>query len=473
MKMHDVIVIGSGIGGTLFSALNHKKHDLLLFEKDSNLGGCSSTFKRFNNHYNTGATTFVGYEEGHVVKRFFDEIEYTPNLIQTKIGVRIVQKEKEVDRVQDFEAFLEEIEKNYPNENNRYFWTSIKEIDEKFWELKKLYYAKYSWSAYKKSLACVSEILKTYKGQLFISADGFIKKTLGEISPEYQAFIDAQLLITLQTKSKELSLLTMALGLAYTFHKTYYVQGGMGELVEGLLKDVPYKKNEAIVKIQKHNDYYEVHSTKGIYKSKNIVLNSTIYQSAELFEDLEIKKYYNKFKFSDQSAFVVYLKVKSKADFLHHYQIILDKNIPNSISNAFFVSFSDKDDEKLSKDGYSVTISTHTKATIWEGLIKEAYGAKKRETEAYIKEAFLNYFDSIQKEDISRAFSGTAKTFQSYIGRQNCGGEALKIKNLLSVPSCTTPFKGLYNIGDTVFAGQGWAGVALGVDVLNKEFNHG
>ncbi|CAA6800979.1 MAG: Phytoene dehydrogenase and related proteins-like [uncultured Sulfurovum sp.] len=473
MKMYDVIVVGSGIGGTLFASLNHKKHDLLLFEKDNNLGGCSSTFKRFNNYYNTGATTFVGYEEGHIVKRFFDEVDYKPNLIQTKVGVRIVQDEKEVDRVQDFESFLENIEKTYPNANNRHFWATIKEIDEKFWELKKLYYAKYSWSAYKQSIACVTEILKTYKDQLFMSADGFIKKSLGEISSEYQAFIDAQLLITLQTKSKELSLLTMALGLAYPFHKTYYVQGGIGELIEGLLKDVPYKKNEGILEIKRHADYYEVHSTKGIYHTKNVVLNSTIYQSSQLFDDKAIKKYYKKFKFNDQSAFVLYLKVKSKADFLHHYQIILDKQIPNSISNSFFVSFSDKDDEKLSKDGYSITISTHTKASIWEGLSKKEYETKKLLTQEHITRAFLNYFDTIQEEDISRAFSSTAKTFQSYIGRQNCGGEALKIKNILSIPTCTTPFKGLYNIGDTVFAGQGWAGVALGVDVLNKEFNNG
>ena len=39
---------------------------------------------------------------------------------------------------------------------------------------------------------------------------------------------------------------------------------------------------------------------------------------------------------------------------------------------------------------------------------------------------------------------------------------------MLELPSCNTPFAGLYNIGDTVFAGQGWPGVAIGVDVLNK-----
>ena len=44
MKNLDIAVIGSGIGGSLISALN-KNRDLILFEKDKNLGGCASTFK--------------------------------------------------------------------------------------------------------------------------------------------------------------------------------------------------------------------------------------------------------------------------------------------------------------------------------------------------------------------------------------------------------------------------------------------
>ena len=63
MKSLDVAVIGSGIGGSLISALNADKN-LIMFEKDSNLGGCASTFKKYGNYYNAGATTFVGYENG-------------------------------------------------------------------------------------------------------------------------------------------------------------------------------------------------------------------------------------------------------------------------------------------------------------------------------------------------------------------------------------------------------------------------
>lgn len=464
-------VIGSGIGGTLFSALNHQQHKLILFEKDANLGGCASTFKRFGGYYNAGATTFMGYEEGHIIKKMFDTVGYKPQLIKTSHGIRISQGHKQIDRVQDFNLFLEQINKHYPNKGNETFWKTLKEIDAKFWQLQKIYYSKYSVQGTFKTLQSVMELLGAFKFNLFTSADAFIAETLGEIDEEYRVFIDAQLLITLQTNTKDLSLLTMALGLCYTFHETYYVQGGMGALIENLLKEVEVKKSEAILSIKREDKLYKLSSKKATYYAKNIVLNSTIYDSGKLFEEKAIQSYYNKFSFSDQSAFVLYLRIESSATFLHHYQIILEEMIPHSISNAFFVSFSDVNDKKLTQNGYSVTLSTHTKVSEWRGLSKEAYKTKKALMENYLIEAFLNYFKAIKKEQLAQSFSATSNTFQRFIGRENCGGEALKLKNIFNVPSCTTPFRGLYNVGDTVFAGQGWAGVALGVEVLNQEFN--
>ena len=74
-------------------------------------------------------------------------------------------------------------------------------------------------------------------------------------------------------------------------------------------------------------------------------------------------------------------------------------------------------------------------------------------------------------KDISISFAGTSKTFYRYINRGNCGGKPITYKNIFQLPSCNTPFEGLYNVGDTVFAGQGWPGVAIGVGVLDKELN--
>lgn len=71
---------------------------------------------------------------------------------------------------------------------------------------------------------------------------------LPNISKEYKEFIDSQLLITLQTRSKDLSLISLALGLSYPFHDVFYVNGGMGSLFTHLLKDIEVHRNEEIQK---------------------------------------------------------------------------------------------------------------------------------------------------------------------------------------------------------------------------------
>ena len=470
MKKVEIAVIGSGIGGAMIASLNQKK-DLILFEKDKNLGGCASTFKRFGEFFNTGATTFVGYEENHIIKKIFDEVGLKPDLIESLVAIRTIQNKKIVDRVENFEEFLSNLNSVYYHENNRIFWKTIKEIDEKFWRLKNIYFSKYSFKAYTKTALFIVELFKEFGFLLFKTANGYINEVLPNISKEYKAFIDSQLLITLQTTSKNLSLLALSLGLSYPFHKVYYSNGGMGKIVEDLLKEVTVQKKEEIISIERFEDKYKIISTKDEYLASKVILNSTIFESSKLFLDEDIKKYYEKFSLNDQSAFVVYLKLNSKENFLHHYQIILKENIPNCISNSFFVSFSDKNDEKLSKDGYSITISTHIKALFWQNLSEIEYEEKKEFTKNYIINQFLNNFENIKFEDIKISFCATSKTFNRYINRLNCGGKAITIKNLTELPSCNTPFKGLYNIGDTVFAGQGWPGIAIGVNVLNKELN--
>ncbi|MFA9374480.1 MAG: NAD(P)-binding protein, partial [Poseidonibacter sp.] len=435
MKTYDLAVIGSGMGGSMIASVNKDKNTVL-FEKDMNLGGCASTFKRFGNYFNAGATTFVGYENNHPIKNIFQKANFIPDITKSDIAIRIIQKDTVIDRVKDFDSFLESINKIYPNKNNHLFWKTIKEIDEKFWELNHLYYSKYSLNSYVKTSYSVFELLCSFKFDLFKSANKFISQTLENISKEYQNFIDAQLLITIQTTSKDVSLLSLCLGLAYPFHDVFYVNNGMGSLFDGLLQDIEVRKKEEIKKIIKEDKYYRLISNKNEYLCQNIVLNSSIFDSSKLFEDEDIKKYYDSFSYSDQSAFVINLTLDNKKEFLHHYQIILENEIPNAISNSFFISFSSKNDEKMSKNGYSITISTHTKSLFWKSLSSDEYIKQKQITQDYIIKHFLEYFDFIKKEEIINIFSATSTTFNKYINRYNCGGKAITIKNILEVPSC-------------------------------------
>ena len=470
MNRYDLAIIGSGMGGSMLASLNKDK-DVVVFEKDKNLGGCASTFKRFGSYYNAGATTFVGYEDKHPVRWIFDRANFIPDITESKIAIRVLQNENTIDRIDDFEEFIENINSVYPNKNNRVFWKTIKELDEKFWQLKHLYFTKYFLKSNVKSFYSIFEIFLKFRFDIFKSAQGFIKETLGDISKEYINFIDSQLLITLQTTSKDISLLSMSLGLAYPFHKVYYVNNGMGSLFDGLLNDIEVRRKEEVIRIIKEKNQFRIFSRNFEYLSRNVVLNSSIYDCSSLFLDNKIKNYYDSFSFSDQSAFVINFKLKSTEVFLHHYQVILDKDIPNTISKSFFISISSKDDTKLSKNGYSVTISSHTKANFWKDIDSKDYEKKKLLTQNFIINEFLNHFPNIKKNEIENIFSGTSKTFKRYINRTNCGGKAITMKNIFQTPTCTTPFKGLYNVGDTVFAGQGWPGVALGVNILDEELN--
>ncbi|MFW2352835.1 phytoene desaturase family protein [Aliarcobacter butzleri] len=467
MQKIDLTVIGSGIGGSLISILNKDKN-LVLFEKDKNLGGTASTFKRFGNYFNSGATTFVGYEDNHIIKEIFDSADFIPDLKKSSYAYRTIINGKSIDRTTDFEEFIESLNSIFYHKNNRYFWQTLKDIDERFWKLKDIYFAKYSLNSYLKSLKTIDILFKEYKFLLFKSAKSFTKEVLGDISKEYQDFIDAQLQITLQSTSKDIPLLSFAIALSYPFHKIFYANGGMGKLFDDMLKNINVKKNEQIMQIKKENNFYRLISSKDEYLTSKLVLNMPVFECKNLFLDEDLQNYYKKFEFYDQSAFVIYLKIDSKKEFLNHYQIILKESIPNAVSKSFFVSFSHKDDEKLSKDGYSVTISCHTKALFWNELSKEEYEKNKEFTKNFILDELLKNIPDIKKEDIKIEFCATSKTFKRYINRFNCGATPLNLKNIFKIPSSLTPFKNLYNIGDSVFAGQGWPGVALGVKVLNS-----
>lgn len=467
MQKIDLTVIGSGIGGSLISILNKDKN-LVLFEKDKNLGGTASTFKRFGNYFNSGATTFVGYEDNHIIKEIFDSADFIPDLKKSSYAYRTIINGKSIDRITDFEEFIESLNSVFYHKNNRYFWQTLKDIDERFWKLKNIYFAKYSLNSYLKSLKTIDILFKEYKFLLFKSAKSFIKEVLGDISKKYQDFIDAQLQITLQSTSKDIPLLSFAIALSYPFHKIFYANGGMGKLFDDMLKDINVKKNEQIMQIKKENNFYRLISSKDEYLTSKLILNMPVFECKNLFLDEDLQNYYKKFEFYDQSAFVIYLKIDSKKEFLNHYQIILKDNIPNAVSKSFFVSFSHKDDKKLSKNGYSVTISCHTKALFWNELSKEEYEKNKEFTKNFILDELLKNIPDIKKEDIKIEFCATSKTFKRYINRFNCGATPLNLKNIFKIPSSLTPFKNLYNIGDSVFAGQGWPGVALGVKVLNS-----
>ena len=461
--MLDFAVVGSGIGGSCSALMLSRYYDTLLFEKDRNLGGCSSTFKRFGNHYNSGATTFAGFEKDSYISTLFHSHNVTFESQLLKSAVSVYQNGKTIKRYSDLERFIDEINRIHYHPKNSAFYTLIARINQEFYTYQDYYYSNQSIAKKIKSLTSFFPLLLKFGSYLFTDARSFLLRYFKDISQEYLDFIDNQLIIVAQAKSTQVNFLTLALALGYQFQENRYIKGGMGAIFEAISTHINLKRNCEILQIEKGKNHYTLHTKNESFDAKNIVLNSTIFDSPRLFTDKEIVSYFKKYQNYDSntSAFMLYMQIDTNKAFDHHCQIIEKEIFPHTISNSIFVSFGDKEDERMKN---SVTISVHVDKQTWN----EDWEAKNEQlTQAILKSLEKNL--ELSKSEIKSYFSAKPHTFARFINRSSLGGIPMKKENLpFKLPSNDTPIKGLYMVGDTTYAAQGWPGVMMGVKNLER-----
>ncbi len=455
--MYDFIIVGGGIGGSCSALALSNQYKTLLLEKEPLLGGCSGVFHRGKYTYNIGATTFAMYQEGQLMKKFFDEHNLKFDFDKLEIPLCTYINEKKIYRYTQKEKFIHHINQVFPHHAHQKFWTDVLELSNQFYAHYDIYYNKSNLQDLLKTLLSFGKQFLNFSTPILQNAKKQLEKYYGkDIDPDFVEFIDNQLLIVAQTHLEKTNFLTLALALSYPFYDNFYIKGGMGKLFEIIEKKAgEIHKNEEFITALKVGDIYKVYTTKNIYETKQIVFNST-YQN-------DIKEKNN----LTQSAFVVYLALKTQKEFLHHYQLIKDKHFEDAISKSIFVSFSDKNDTMMAPDGeYSVTISIHTDLRFWDRLSKEAYEEKKKRVQKEIVDYFCKELH-IEQNEIIKQFSATPNTFGRYIKRRILGGMPLEFTNYFL--KFGSPKVGdFFYCGDNIFPAQGWAGVVAGVVNMKK-----
>lgn len=466
--MYDYAIVGGGMGGAMAAALLAKRDKkVVLFEKEPYLGGCASTFKRGEVFYNTGATTLAGYEKGLVVYELFEEIGVKPTLKELEFSHIAIQNGRKIRLYSDVERFVDELNSSYYHPKNLAFWRVVKRICDDFYATNGYFYSTKDPISRVKSMLSFAPAAIKFLPYLATNAKLYIKNFFGlGLSEEYLRFLDAQTMIAVQSDTSKINFLTAALALGYPFFKNYYVFGGMGAIFDELAKGITkVHTNEIVSRIERTPNGYTLYTKNRMTDAKNIVLNTPVFSSSKLFSDRRIASYFDSKRELDskQSGFVVYIRIKSEKELAHHYQIISSEKLPYTISNAVFVSFSDIKDERMSKNGeLSVTASIHTMSSFWIGADRELYEKQKEG----LKNALISLICDnigIKKSSIVSEFAATPLTFEWFIGRSSLGGTLITPKNMIKLASNDTPFEGLYCVGDTVFAAQGWPGVAIGV----------
>ncbi len=463
--MDDFAVIGGGIGGACSALFLSKHFQTTVYEKEPYLGGCSSTFRHARHYYNSGATTFAGYQKGTYLHSLFEKSDINLHTKKLSNALSVLVDGKEIRRFSDKKAFLDEINAAFYHPKNEAFYDLIIALQQRFFAINDYYYSNASWSQKIASLYSFKTLLKTFYPYLFGDAKRFIVRFFGEISPRYLDYLDNQILIVAQAKLHEVNFLTAALSLAYQFMENHYVHGGMGAIFESIEEVLPcVRKKTMIEKIIPYKNHYIVHTHEKTFEAKNIVLNTSLFESHHLFETSTIKRYLQSYQplNSHISAFVCYFTIKRTRPLEHHYQIILPYTLPYTISNSIFVSFGDESDAKMAQ---SVTVSVHTAENMWQN---DAILEQKMELEAIIEQILCEHLGLTSEAFIAR-LSGTPRTFKRYLNRSSLGGIPMRLENLIfKLPSNDSPIKGLYHVGDTTFAAQGWPGVMMGVQNLER-----
>ncbi len=482
--MKDFTIIGAGYAGVSTGALLAKQgFSVQILEAHSLIGGCASYFRRKHFLFDAGATTLSGVLPGQPLGKLFNDLNIQPELKKLEIGMTIKMEKETITRYSNLNEWIEEAEKCFPESRKiqKKFWNKIYSINNSAWD-----FIADNDSLPPRSLSDLFKLAKPSNWTKINLLPGLffpLRSLLNSLDckdAKFEKFLEEQLLITTQTTIDKAPILTSAMGLAYP-SETYYPIGGITKPLELILNkfielggtltlkenvnSINYEKNNIIVKTEKGNEY----------SSKFLVSTIPIWNMKSITNG-KIQKYYTKLsnKFPEgPGAFTINFGINSSSTLKGgYYQIHTEEKIPECEAGAFFLTLSEIGDTIRAKEGSrTVTISTHTNALHWENLNEDDYELKKQKITEYI----LNKFDSVFPEfkDSEKLFllSGSPRTFQKFTKRFRgyVGGIPHSTNpSLLLLPANRTPFRGIFQGGDTAFPGQGTPAVVKGAyQILN------
>jgi phytoene dehydrogenase-like protein len=458
------IVVGAGGGGIASAVLAALRGDqVTLLEAHENLGGCASWFKRGEYVFDVGATTVSGLGPNEPLGKLFALLGELPELTRVNPGIVFhLSNGHKLHYYQDFEKWMRELERVFPDLNHRPFWKKVYKLNAHAWGLLDVVdsFPFRKWED-------LSSVLKAPQyfhlyPYLLLSMEIMLKRYQLD-HPEYLELINGILLISAQTESADAPFLVGAMALAYP-QATYAPKGGM----KGLMDFFERKLKQLGVTILKDSLVSSIENKTitlkngDVFKSDEMILNLSYWDLPKLFknqerEALNLEMSENK---TAWGAFTLYFAAPSKVYELYQ-QVHL--NLPD-VKN-YFVSFSEPDESEFQR----VTISTHVMAEEWEQMDKAVYRMRKLHLQNLILDDFKKRFGIVNLKFVT---SGTPKTFKRYTHRTSgfVGGlPFLYGMNPWKLQGHSTPLKYVHRVGDTTFPGQGLVGVVAGAFALDKQ----
>ncbi|HHE32646.1 MAG TPA: FAD-dependent oxidoreductase [Chlorobaculum parvum] len=475
MDLRDLhcIVIGAGIGGLAAVALLARRGvQVVVLEAQRYPGGCAATFSSGDYRFDAGATVGCGFHPGGPLDRLGRELGIDWPVHSEPLAWQYRHRDLRLDLLSSRDAIIS----RFPR--SKAFWKEQGKIARLLWQL--------SAEALPWPVCGVRDVADLVSRSLAVLPDSarllpFMRRTAWDwlrryrlhADPEFVRFIDAQLLISVQTTSLQANALNAAIALDLPVAGTWSVEGGIGTIAQQLADSIE-RDGGAVLYGKKvtrldtiNREVLGVETADGDALATDMVVANLTHDSFVLLNNSAPELESPASSSSGWSAFVLYLGVdaslfeRAGAD---HLQIVAPEGELGEC-RSLFVSASPAGDAGRAPEGQrAVTVSTHTRPERWFEALRqgrEAYEALKQE---YTDKALTLLYEQLPeaRDAIRSVTAATPHSWENWTGRLHglVGGYAQT--SLFGVPGPATKYNNLFLVGDSIFPGQSLPGVVTG-----------
>jgi len=486
LRVHDVLVVGSGIGGLTAAALCAADGlDTIVLEGHTRPGGCAGDFKRRGVTFPAGATVVMGFEEGGLHRWIYERLGLPIRAERLDLAMQVHLPDQDVRITTDPADWPHEYRRAFPTlgPGGERFWSKVARLAQVAHEL--------AGRRPMLPLASPYEVLDAVRLLTpallpnLVPALPALWQTVGDLLRAegihghlpHRCFIDNQLLISMQCLADESIALSGALALEVYRYGSFSLPAGTASIAQDLLTALEARGGRChyrswVRTLVRHGDYWIATTAEGEeYAARTVIANLPPAELAGLLGNAAPPSLAKAARRRQQPWGAVVLFAALNADTLpgplpRYHQVVDSYDGAVDDGGSCFVSVFGPDPQDRTHHGARarLTVSTHTRVDGWWNLPdRPAYAEHKAAVGARLMRAAERAVPDLQQRLVFSEVA-TPRSYARWTGRHEgrVGGvpQTRSQANLLAL-SHRTGVPGLFLCGDSVFPGQGTIGVTL------------
>jgi len=481
MSEESIIVVGGGIAGLTGAALLAKEgFSVTLVEAHTQLGGCAGTFQRGSYTFDVGATQVAGLEKGGIHHRLFNYLGIPipdAKILDPGCSVVLGDGSGPINLWHDPLKWKKERQEQFPG--SEIFWSLCSKIHESNWafvDRDPILPVRNFWD--------ISQLIKAIRPSNLLT--GFLSKlTIADLlkitgchkDRRLRRFLDLQLKLYSQEPANRTAALYGAtvLQMAQSPRGLWHLHGSM-QMLSNLLKNSFLRDGgmlligHRVTKIANEKNS-NIFSIDVIDRKKNLInLNASdivfslppqsLLDLIPIDGGLSTTYRESINNLPKPSGAIVFYGALSRSD--------LPVNCPAHVQifdehfGSLFISISIENDQRAPAGMATLIASIFVDVDEWSNLDSQSYKSKKNIIAKKILNIINNQFDLSETSWAHKELS-TPRSFERWTGRPGgiVGGLGQHPSQFGPFGlSSRTPLKGLWLCGDSIYPGEGTAGVS-------------